>query len=72
MKKSLNIDFNVYMAYRIVAEGNYFFFFAFIFFFFNFKFYFIFKLYITVLVLPNIKMKEIIWINFIDSLFIQL
>ena len=26
MKKSLNIDFNVYMAYRIVAEGNYFFF----------------------------------------------
>ena len=29
----------------------------FIFFFFFFKFYFIFKLYITVLVLPNIKMN---------------
>ena len=27
------------------------------FFFFNFKFYFIFRLYITVLVLPNIKMN---------------
>ena len=31
--------------------------FFFLLFFFNFKFYFIFKLYITVLVLPNIKMN---------------